>query len=73
MRQTVVVAVLAAVSLPFSVGCATKRYVRNQTEPVINKVNELDDLTAKNNRDLHDMDARAQQGIQSVQSKASEG
>ena len=72
MRQTVLVAVLAAVSLPFSVGCATKKYVRNQTEPIINKVNELDDLTAKNNRDVHDFDARAQQGIQSVQAKAGE-
>ena len=55
-----------------SVGCASKNYVRNETTPVINKVNELDDLTAKNSRDIKDVDARSQQGIQSVQAKAAE-
>ena len=55
-----------------SVGCASKNYVRNETTPVINKVNELDDLTAKNSRDIKDVDSRAQQGIQSVQAKAAE-
>ncbi len=64
-------ALVLAASLPFSVGCASKKYVRNQTTPVINKVNELDDLTAKNTRDIRDVDTRAQQGIQSVQAKAS--
>jgi OOP family OmpA-OmpF porin len=53
-----------------SVGCATKTYVRNETAPTINKVNELDDLTAKNTRDIKDVDARAQQGIQQVNTKA---
>ena len=66
----VVFALLAAVSLPFSVGCASKKYVRNQSAPTINKVNELDDLTAKNTRDIHDVDSRAQQGIKDAQSKA---
>src|SRR5581483_3587729 len=50
--------------------CASKNYVRNETTPVINKVNELDDLTAKNSRDIKDVDARSQQGIQAVQAKA---
>ncbi len=63
-------ALVLAASMPFSVGCATKKYVRNETAPVINKVNELDDLTAKNSRDIKDVDTRAQQGIQSVQAKA---
>jgi len=56
----------------FSVGCSTKNYVRNQTAPLVNKTNELDDLTAKNSRDIRDTDARAQQGIQGVQAKAAE-
>src|SRR5690348_13773515 len=63
---------LLASSLFLSIGCASKKYVRNEVTPVINKVNELDDLTAKNSRDIKDVDARAQQGIQSVQTKAAE-
>ncbi len=63
-------AVVIAVTLPFSLGCASKKYVRNQTAPVINKVNELDDLTARNSRDIKDVDQRAQHGIQSVQAQA---
>jgi len=55
-----------------SVGCASKNYVRNQTTPLINKTNELDDLTAKNTKDIKDVDARAQAGIQAVQAKAAE-
>jgi outer membrane protein OmpA-like peptidoglycan-associated protein len=59
-------------SMVFTVGCASKNYVRNQTAPIIDKTNELDDLTAKNSRDIRDADARAQKGIQGVQAKAAE-
>jgi outer membrane protein OmpA-like peptidoglycan-associated protein len=55
-----------------TVGCASKNYVRQQTTPLINKTNELDDLTAKNTKDIKDVDARAQAGIQQVQAKADE-
>jgi len=55
-----------------SVGCASKNYVRQETTPLINKTNELDDLTAKNTKDIKDVDARAQAGIQQVQAKAAE-
>ena len=34
-----------------------------QTTPLINKTNELDDLAAKNSKDIKDVDARAQAGI----------
>ena len=61
-----------SLSLAFSAGCSTKKYVRNQTAPLIDKTNELDDLTAKNTRDIRDTDARAQKGIQDVQAKAAE-
>jgi OmpA-OmpF porin, OOP family len=62
--------VLLALSMAASVGCASKNYVRQQTTPLINKTNELDDLTAKNSNDIKDVDARAQAGIQQVQTKA---
>jgi len=70
MNRFSVIAVLAAGSLPLTVGCATKNYVKSQTTPVINNVNELDDETAKNTRDIKDVDTRAQQGIAQVNSKA---
>lgn len=61
-----------SLTMIFSVGCASKNYVRNQTTPIIDKTNELDDMTAKNSRDIKDTDARAQRGIQDVQTKAGE-
>ena len=63
-------ALVLAASLPFSVGCASKKYTRNEVAPTINKVNELDDLTAKHTRDIRDVDSRAKQGIESAQAKA---
>jgi len=62
--------VLLAASLAASVGCSTKNYVKQETTPLINKTNELDDLTAKNTKDIKDVDARAQAGIKAVQDKA---
>jgi len=64
--------VLLAASLTASIGCASKNYVKQQTTPLINKTNELDDLTAKNTKDIRDVDARAQAGIKAVQDKAAE-
>jgi len=61
-----------SLSMILSVGCTTKNYVRNQTTPIIDKTNELDDLTAKNTKDIRDTDARAQKGIQDVQAKAAD-
>ena len=71
MNRTSLIILLAA-SMSASVGCSTKNYVRQQTTPLINKTNELDDLTAKNSKDIKDVDARAQAGIQQVQAKAEE-
>jgi len=66
MKLTLVLAATVAASI----GCTTKNYVRQQTTPLINKTNELDDMTAKNSRDLKDVDQRAQAGIQNVQAQA---
>jgi outer membrane protein OmpA-like peptidoglycan-associated protein len=71
VKSTFVV-LLAGAGLMISAGCTTKNYVRKQTEPIIDKTNQLDELTAKNTRDLRDVDTRAQQGIQGVNQKASE-
>jgi OmpA-OmpF porin, OOP family len=71
MNRTSLIILLAA-STVASVGCASKNYVRQETTPIINKTNELDDLTAKNTKDIKDVDARAQAGIQAVQAKAAE-
>ena len=63
---------MLAAALVATVGCSSKNYVRQQTTPLINKTNELDDLTAKNSRDIKDVDQRAQAGIQTVQARAAE-
>jgi len=64
--------ILLALTMAATVGCASKNYVRQQTTPLINKTNELDDMTAKNSRDIKDVDQRAQAGIQQVQAKTAE-
>lgn len=56
----------------FSAGCTTKNYVRQQTQPVIDKSNDLDAITAKNTNAIRDVDARSQQGIQSASEKATQ-
>jgi outer membrane protein OmpA-like peptidoglycan-associated protein len=70
VKSTLTVLMAGAI-LAFSSGCASKNYVRKQTEPIIDKSNELDTLTAKNTNAIKDVDARAQQGIQGVNDKAS--
>ena len=64
-------ALALAVSMAATVGCASKKYVKEQTTPIINKTNELDDLTAQNSKAIKDVDARAQAGIQDVNTRAS--
>lgn len=71
MNRTSLTLMLAA-ALVATIGCTSKNYVRQQTTPLINKTNELDDLTAKNSRDIKDVDQRAQAGIQAVQARAAE-
>src|ERR1022692_4243710 len=71
MNRTSLTLMLAA-TLAASIGCTSKNYVRQQTTPLINKTNELDDMTAKNSKDIKDVDQRAQAGIQAVHAKAAE-
>ena len=51
---------------------ARKKYVQRQTDPIRGRVNELDELTAANGKQIKDVDARAQQGIQLASTKANE-
>lgn len=51
---------------------ARKKYVQRQTAPIRDRVNELDELTAENSKDIKDVDQRAQQGIQLASTKANE-
>jgi OOP family OmpA-OmpF porin len=51
-------------------GCATKKYVNNQTAPIITHTGQLDQETAENNRQIHDVDDRAQSGIKQAQGSA---
>ena len=51
---------------------ARKKYVQKQTQPIRDRVNELDELTAANSKMIKDVDSRAQQGIQMASAKANE-
>ena len=49
---------------------ARKKWVKRQTDPINDRLTELDQLNAKNARDIQDVDARAQAGIKQAQSTA---
>jgi OmpA-OmpF porin, OOP family len=60
----------AALAMLGVTGCATKNYVKNQTAPIIQHTGALDNETAENNRQIHDVDERAQAGIKQAQNSA---
>jgi OmpA-OmpF porin, OOP family len=72
MNRVLTLSLAAGLSLSTMVGCASKKYVRNETAPTVNKVNELDELTAKTSSNIKDVDQRAQSGIQGANQKAGE-
>ncbi|MGH9468126.1 MAG: OmpA family protein [Terriglobales bacterium] len=47
-------------------GCTTKKYVRQQTAPLMNHVNQLDAETAKNTNAIRDARQQTQQGLAQV-------
>ena len=51
---------------------ARKKYVQRQTQPIRDRVNELDQLTSANSKMIKDVDSRATQGIQMASTKANE-
>jgi outer membrane protein OmpA-like peptidoglycan-associated protein len=51
---------------------ARKKYVQRQTEPIRDRVNELDELTSANSKQIKDVDSRATSGIKLASDKANE-
>jgi outer membrane protein OmpA-like peptidoglycan-associated protein len=49
---------------------ASKKWVKKQTDPINDRLSELDDVNARNARDIKDVDARAQAGILKAQTQA---
>jgi outer membrane protein OmpA-like peptidoglycan-associated protein len=49
---------------------ARKKWVHRQIDPINDRLTELDEVNAKNARDIKDVDARAQAGIQKAQTAA---
>jgi outer membrane protein OmpA-like peptidoglycan-associated protein len=49
---------------------ARKKWVNNRVEPLKGQLNELDEVNAKNGRDIQDVDRRSQAGIRQAQSTA---
>jgi hypothetical protein len=49
---------------------ARKKWVKKQTDPINDRLSELDEVNAKNARDIQDVDGRAQAGIRRAQSAA---
>jgi hypothetical protein len=49
---------------------ARKKWVKRQVDPIKSQLTELDEVNAKNARDIQDVDSRAQAGIRQAQSTA---
>ncbi len=49
---------------------ARKKWVNNRVDPLKGQLNELDEVNAKNGRDIQDVDRRSQAGIRQAQSTA---
>lgn len=51
---------------------ARKKYVQKQVQPIRDRVNELDELTAANSKMINDVDSRAQAGLRDANDKVSQ-
>jgi len=71
-KGTLLLVTVMSLALFLETGCATKKYVKQTVDPVSGRVDELTEVTKRNENAIKDVDSRAQSGIQSVQSKANE-
>ena len=71
-KNASILCMVAAFALFVQMGCATKKYVKQQIDPVSGRVDELTEIAKRNENSIKDVDSRAQTGIQSVQAKANE-
>jgi outer membrane protein OmpA-like peptidoglycan-associated protein len=69
-RSGIALLAVAALAVTGVTGCVTKNYVRTQTQPLIDHTDQLDAKTADNNRQIHDVDDRAQSGVKQAQGAA---
>ena len=69
-RRSALAIAAATVVLVLGSGCSSKKYVRSQTAPLVQKTNELDDQTAANNRNLQNANDKATTGIAQAQQSA---
>lgn len=65
MKRLVIVGCVST-AMSLASGCATKSYVRQQVQPIIAKVNELDQRTADNTRQINSTDAHIQQELETL-------
>jgi len=67
IKLVLIVMSLAVIGLA---GCATKNYVKNQTAPLVQHTDQLDQKAEANGREISDVDSRAQAGIGKAQQSA---
>jgi outer membrane protein OmpA-like peptidoglycan-associated protein len=65
-----IIGLAAGLAVAGMTGCATKNYVKTQTAPLVEHTDQLDTKTAENNRNLQDVNQRAQSGITAAQGAA---
>ena len=71
-KNSLIICMVAALSLFVEMGCATKKYVKQQVDPVSGRVDELTEVSKRNENAIKDVDSRAQSGIQAAQAKTTE-
>jgi len=59
---------VALISHPF----ANKKYIARQTAPIRDRLNEMEQITTTHGKNIKDIDARTQQGVQLASTKTSE-
>ena len=69
-NQLEVLVLAVSLAVMGAAGCATKKYVRNQTAPLVEHTDQLEGQTAENNRRIRSTDDRAQAGIRQAQGTA---
>ena len=69
-NQLEVLVLAVSLAVMGAAGCATKKYVRNQTAPLVEHTDQLEGKTAENNRQIRSTDERAQAGIRQAQGTA---
>ena len=70
MKRIGLVLAIAAVASMGVTGCATKKFVRQQTAPIVDHQTQQDKQIADNGQQIKDVDGRAQTGIDNAQGAA---